>query len=216
MSNALYGSSSASASSGNFIQNTLQGVGGSWNFPGLTDWVIGVNYAVLAVCVVVSGLLLMDFFIRYFKMTAQDDFLSNHLLAKKHFFQSFNTWTTYLPLLALLYLYANFASVSPWNIIIAIAFFITAVIKIVWEYSKTPVSKVLSGDDESIIGRFFKSLQGVTGGGKSKDKKGNGSVVEFTGGILGEVASQVGGLGREALRQTTGINVQDQGGEKKK
>lgn len=210
MSSALYEStSSQSSSNSNFFQNITAG----WNTPDLTGWVIGTHYFVLAVCLVVGGLLLIDFFVRYFKMTPEDDFLANHLEAKKHFFQAVNTWTTYIPLLVLFYLYVFFKDTSPWNLIIAVLFFIAAGVKIFWEYSKTPISKVISGEDESLIGRFFKSVQDLKGKKKSTSSS---TSVSFTGGIIGEVASQVAGLGNEALKQTTGVSVEQSGSSDKK
>lgn len=189
---------------------------------------LGMNYFILAFCLFNSVLLLVDFFIRYFKMANEGDFLKYHQEGKKSFFSSWNTWATYIPFVVLLFVYNAFKQSAPWNSIIPAVFILAGIVKVFWEYGKTPIAKVLSGEDESIIGKFFKTANSVgssVGGGSSKDsKKGGGTVIEFTGGILGEVVNQVGGLGREALRQTTGVGISEApaadkkagGGDKKK
>jgi uncharacterized membrane protein YecN with MAPEG domain len=210
MASGLYNTGTSSSSSLNTIQNTLNNTGINLSGFNLDAVVVGINYFVLALCIFNTALLGFDFVIRYFKMTPQDEFLKYHLEAKKSFFRSWNTWTTYLPLAILLGIYAAVSTTNPWNWIVGILFVVASLIKIFWEYSKTPVARVLSGEDSSIIGRFFKSANDLgkgVGGGDKKGSKGGDSVVSVSGGILGEFVNQVGGLGGEALRQTTGVSV---------
>ena len=212
----LYNSASSSSQSVNSLQTTISNTGINVSGINLDAFVIGVHFFVLALCLFNTVLLLTDFFIRYFKMAPQDDFLKYHLDGKKSFFRAWNTWTTYIPLLALFAVYVYFSKVAILGVVSGILYLVACMFKIITEYGKTPIGKVLSGEDSSIIGRFFKTINDITKSKDSGSAKSGDNIVSVSGGILGEFVNQVGGLGGEALRQTTGVSVQSAPVEKKK
>jgi hypothetical protein len=212
----LYNSTSSSSQASNAIQTTLSNTGINFDGINLDSFVIGAHFFVLSLCLFNTVLLLTDFFIRYFKMAPNDDFLKYHLDGKKSFFRAWNTWATYIPLLVLFGLYAYFSKVAIWGVVLGIVYLVACLFKIIIEYGKTPIGKVLNGEDNSIIGRFFKTAKDITKSSDAKGGKGGDTIMSVSGGILGEFANQVGGLGSEALRQTTGVSVQSAPTEKKK
>ena len=207
VSNGLYESSSSSISN-NVAANPAAFLNiGSLH---LNDIVIGLHFFVLAFCILNTLLLVFDSYMRYFRMAAQGEFLKYTQDGIHSFHASWDSWITYLPLLAVFYFYAYNQDKS-WIWMIGILFILMALVKIFREYMKIPVGKVLSGEDSSIIGRGVKQLRGLFGGGETKKATSkaasgkDGAPPPSEGGLLGEFVSQIGGLGSEALRQTTGL-----------
>ncbi len=174
MGDSLYESSSRAASSvastsqapggvGQTVQNISNSVSnnsifGFFNFD-FSPILSAVNYFVLAWIIVHSVLLLLEFYLHFFKFAAMDEFLENQETGRKKFFESWGMWGEYLFTLFFYALYQYFHDVPVVGFLLGIGtigFFIyTFFVKAL---PKTPLLDVFQGKDSSLVGRGVKQL----------------------------------------------------------
>jgi len=149
-----------------------------------------INYFILAWMILHTMLGVLDFYLKYFIIAAKDNLVPNQKIGKQELKNTIILWSSYLPCLAIAWLYTITDGV--WQTVYGAATILAFTIKFfAIDLPKSVIIKIIKGQDTTVIGSMLSAPFRII---KGFSKKGNSKVASGAVSIAKDIGSELGGI----------------------